>query len=88
MRDNRLSDAIVQYEQMTKFDAGNLDHIEAWGQLYLSNKDLSLEERQTKAAAVWERLLTNRAEDSVTLARLAALLRRAELRDQAITLYR
>ena len=88
VRDNRLSDAIVQYEQMTKFDAGNLDHIEAWGQLYLSNKDLSLEERQTKAAAVWERLLTNRAEDSVTLARLAALLRRAELRDQAITLYR
>ena len=87
VRDNRLSDAIVKYEQMAKFDAGNLDHIEAWGQLNLSNKNLPLEERQTKAAAVWERLLTNRAEDPVTIARLAALLRRAELRDRAIALY-
>ena len=88
VRDNRLSDAIVQYEQMSKFDVGNLDHIEAWGQLYLSNKDLPLEQRQAKAAAVWERLLTNRAEDSVRIARLASLLRRAELRDRAIALYR
>ena len=88
VRDNRLSDAITQYEQMAKFDAGNLDHIEAWGQLYLSNKELPLEERQTKAAAVWDRLLTSRAEDSVTIARLASLSRRAELRDRAIALYR
>ncbi len=88
VRDNRLADAIVQYEQMAKFDAGNLDHIEAWGQLYLSNTDLPLEQRRENAATVWDRLLTNRADDSVTIARLAALLRRAELRDRAITLYR
>ncbi len=88
VRDNRLADAILQYEQMVKFDAGNLDHIEAWGQLYLSNTDLPLEQRRENAAAVWDRLLTNRADDSVTIARLAALLRRAELRDRAITLYR
>ncbi len=88
VRDNRLSDAIVQYEQMSKFDAGNLDHIEAWGQLYLSNKESPLDQRQAEAAAVWERLLSNRTEDSVTIARLASLLRRAELRDRAIALYR
>ncbi|MDA1229218.1 MAG: tetratricopeptide repeat protein [Planctomycetota bacterium] len=87
VRDNQLSDAIDQYEQMAKFDAGNLDHVEFWGQLYLSNKDLPLEERRLKAAAVWERLLTNRADDPLTIARLAMLLRRAELRDRAIALY-
>lgn len=87
VRDNRFSDAIAQYEQMAKFDAGNLDHIEAWGQLYLSNKDLPLEERRLKAAVVWERLLANRGDDPVTIARLASLLRRAELRDRAIALY-
>ena len=87
VRDNQLADAIVQYEQMAKFDSGNPDHIEDWGQLYLSQKDVPQEERQSNAAAVWERLLTNRGDDPVTIARLAALLRRADLRDRSIALY-
>lgn len=79
VRDNNIADALVQYEAMSKFDAGNLDHLEDWGQLYLSRKEVPLEERQSKAAAVWERLLENRADDPVTLAKLASLLRRADL---------
>ena len=67
VRDNQLTDAIAQYEQMAKFDAGNRDHIEAWGQLYLSRKDLPLAERQAKAAAIWERLIVDRTDDPVTL---------------------
>ena len=88
VRENRLTDAIAQYEQMAEFDAGNVDHIEDWGQLYLSQKDLPLAERQANASAVWERLLIDRQNDPVTLARLAVLMRRAELQDRAMELYR
>ena len=88
VRDGQLTDAIAQYEQMALFDAGNRDHIEDWGQLYLSRKDLPLPERQAKAAAIWERLIVDRADDPAALGRLAELMRRAELTDRAIELYR
>ena len=87
VRDAKVADAIIQYEEMSKFDADNRDHIEAWGLLYLSLKDVPLAERQQQAASVWERLLAGREEDPVTLARLAGLLRRADLPDRAIALY-
>jgi predicted Zn-dependent protease len=86
-RENRISDAISQYEQMAQFDNGNTDHVEALGQLYLSQKDVPLADRQAKAAAVWERLLIDRLNDPVTLARVAQLMRRAESKDRAIELY-
>ncbi|MFO1000553.1 MAG: tetratricopeptide repeat protein [Planctomycetaceae bacterium] len=88
VRENKISDAIVQYEELSKFDSGNLDHLEDWGQLIVSQKDVPQEERQAKAAAVWNRMLENRADDSVTLARLAGLFRRADVRERAIKLYR
>ena len=88
VRDNNIADALAQYEAMSKFDAGHRDHLEDWGQLYLSQKDVPLQERQSRAAAVWDRLLENRADDPVTLAKLASLMRRAELQDRAIALYR
>ncbi len=88
VREDKTSDAIVQYEELSKFDSGNLDHLEDWGQLIISQKDVPQEERQAKAAAVWNRMLENRAEDSVTLARLAGLFRRADVRKRAIELYR
>lgn len=88
VRDGQIAAAIGQYELMSKFDAGNRDHLEAWGLLYLSHKDLPADERQKQAANVWERLLTGREADPVTLARLAGLLRRADLSDRAIELYR
>jgi tetratricopeptide (TPR) repeat protein len=88
VREDRTSDAIVQYEELSKFDSGNLDHLEDWGQLIVSQKDVPQEERQAKAAAVWNRMLENRADDSVTLARLAGLFRRADVRERAIELYR
>ena len=87
VRDAKVADAIIQYEEMSKFDADNRDHIEAWGLLYLSLKDVPLAERQQQAANVWERLLAGREEDPVTLARLAGLLRRADLPDRAIASY-
>ena len=88
VREDKISDAIVQYEELSKFDSGNQDHLEDWGQLIISQKDLPQEERQKKAAAVWNRMLVNRADDSVTLARLAGLFRRADVRERAIELYR
>ncbi len=88
VRDNQLTDAIAQYEEMSKFDDGNQDHIEKWGLLIFNQKDVPLADRQAKAAEVWERLLTNRPDDPVTMARLAGLLRRAELTDRAIAMFR
>jgi tetratricopeptide (TPR) repeat protein len=88
VREDNVSDAIAQYEELSKFDSGNLDHLEDWGQLILSQKDVPQDERQKKAAVVWNRMLENRADDSVTLARLAGLFRRADVRERAIELYR
>ncbi len=88
VREDKTSDAIAQYEELSKFDSGNLDHLEDWGQLIISRKDLSLEERQNQAGGVWNRMLENRVDDSVTLARLAGLFRRADVRERAIELYR
>ncbi len=88
VRNDKTSDALVQYEELSKFDSGNLDHLEDWGQLIISQKDVPQEERQAKAGAVWNRMLENRADDSVTLARLAGLFRRADVRERAIELYR
>ena len=88
VREDNISVAIAQYEELSKFDSRNLDHLEDWGQLIISQKDVPQEERQAKAAAVWNRMLENRADDSVTLARLAGLFRRADVRERAIELYR
>lgn len=88
VKEGQISDAIAQYEELSTFDSGNLDHLEHWGQLIMSQKDLPLEQRQKQAAAVWNRMLENRGDDSVTLARLAGLFRRADVRERAIELYR
>ena len=88
VREDKISDAIVQYEELSKFDSGNPDHLEDWGQLIMSRKDVPQEERQEHAAGVWNRMLENRAEDSVTLARLAGLFRQADVRERAMDLYR
>ncbi|MCA9012932.1 MAG: tetratricopeptide repeat protein, partial [Planctomycetaceae bacterium] len=87
VRDHKVADAIVQFEQLSEFDFGNPDHIEDWGKLYLSQTVVAPEERRAKAADVWERLLINRADDPVTIVRLATLFRQAELQDRALALY-
>jgi tetratricopeptide (TPR) repeat protein len=88
VREDKIADAIAQYDDMSKFDTGNPDHLEDWGQLIISQKDVPQEERQKQAADVWNRMLENRADDSVTLARLAGLFRRADVRERAMELYR
>ncbi len=87
VRDKKPAEAIAQYELLAQYDSGNLDHIEDWGQLYLSRVDLPAEERRAKAAAVWEQLLADRENDPATLSRVAGLMRRAELTDRAFQLY-
>jgi len=87
VREGHIVDAIEQYEQMGPFHPGNRDHIEQWGQLYLSRKDLPLQERRSKAAEVWEQIIINGPKDPVALSRLAELLRRTELTDRVLDLY-
>ncbi|MFN9719290.1 MAG: tetratricopeptide repeat protein, partial [Planctomycetota bacterium] len=88
VRDNHRTDAIAQYAEMSQFDEGNQDHIEKWGLLIFRQNDVPLAVRQAEAASVWERMLANRPDDPLTMARLAGLLRQAELSDRAIQMYR
>lgn len=85
---NRVVDAIRQYEQLEQFDNGNLDHREAHGLLYLQRSDLQKNEQQNQAAKVWDRLLQADATDPVLTSRVAGLMQRAGMIDRAEKLYR
>ena len=87
LREELYADAILQYEQLHRYDNGNADHIEEWGLLYLRRDDLSKEARRAKAAEVWNLLLSDRDDDPSVVIRVAELLRRADLADDALSLY-
>ncbi|MBL8812619.1 MAG: tetratricopeptide repeat protein, partial [Planctomycetaceae bacterium] len=85
---NRVLDAIRQYEQLEQFDNGNLDHREAHGLLYLQRSDLQKSEQQNQAAKVWESLLQTDSKDPVLTSRVAGLMQRAGMIDRAEKRYR
>jgi tetratricopeptide (TPR) repeat protein len=88
IREENFTEAITQHEQLRRFDNGNPDHIETWGQLFLNRRDLPIDERRSRAVSIWKMLLNDRPNDAGTVVRVAELLRRAELTDEAVDLYR
>ncbi len=83
-----VAEAIQQYEELEQIDQGNIDHREAHGLLYLQRADLTREQQQQRAEAVWESLIEQSPQDPVLLSRIAGLMVRAGLEDRAAELYR
>jgi tetratricopeptide (TPR) repeat protein len=88
VRDQRIPEALQQYQELSEFAVENPDHLEDWGLLLLSQKDRPTSERQLAAADVWDRILKDRPDDPTTLVRVAGLMRRADLQDRALALFR
>lgn len=88
VEDRQYSEAVRQYKELDKLIPNNTDYVRAWGRLILQDSSLKEADRNKKAAAVWQRLVTARPMDPVTATQVADLLRQIKLSDEAIALYR
>jgi len=86
--ENDFAQASTEMEKLVGLEPSNPDAIVRWGELVMSDETKPAADRKTTAAGIWNRLLESRANDPVTVARVADLLRGADLGDQAIEHYR
>ncbi len=87
LREDNVTAAIDEYQRLAELDPANTDHLEAWGLLCLKRNDQPLDQRKAAAKAVWMRLLQDFESDATRHLRVADLLRRAELLDDALAYY-
>ena len=87
-REREFGPAADAMQALAEIQPDNPDTIVRWGELIFNNQDVPEAERSQAAAKVWKKLLEKRGEDPVTLARLADLLRGANLTEDAIAAYR
>ena len=83
-----FDEAMTQYQKLHEIDPGNVEHLQEWGLLALYRDDVPLTERQATATAIWNRMLSVTPDDPAALVQVAELMRRAELADEALPLYR
>jgi tetratricopeptide (TPR) repeat protein len=88
VHEQKVPDALAQYEALDKIDPNNPDRLRAWGLLILQDESRPEAERRRAAAAVWERLTQARPGDSLALVQVADLLRQAGMTDEALAHYR
>ncbi len=86
-RDERLSLAAAAMHDLVDLEPNNVDYVVRWGQIVVSNRELSSEERKQQASKIWGRLLEKQGRDPVIVTRLADLLRGAGLATEAIAQY-
>ncbi|MFO7908069.1 MAG: tetratricopeptide repeat protein [Pirellulaceae bacterium] len=86
--DRRYGEAAEAMEQLVELEPRNPDYLVRWGRLVMADEDRPKAERQREAREIWSRMLETRADDPVTVSRLADLLRGAELEEAAIDRYR
>ena len=85
---NAIDAADKQFEELTKTDPDNPDHLIRWGQVLLDDTNVSLEQRRDGAARVWSRLAEKRSDDAVTLSQIADRMRGIQRSEEAIKLYK
>ena len=86
--EHKTSEAIVQYEQLDKYEPNNSDTMREWGRLILKDKSLDEGSRKTAAAAVWRRLSEARPKDPLIASQVGELFRQSEMTDEALELYK
>lgn len=84
----RYSDVAGQLRTLSQQNPENPDYYIQLGNALLEDDSTPRDERRAAAAEVWQQLADRRAEDAVTTAQVADLMRRIENVDAAITLYR
>ena len=85
--DNEFTQAVQAIAELVKIEPDNIDHLVRWGEMTMLDEKSPKPDRQKQAAEIWKRMLTKRGSDPVTVARIADLLRGAELADEAIAQY-
>jgi tetratricopeptide (TPR) repeat protein len=88
VRDHFYEEAMTHYQKLHEIDPGNNEHLREWGLSILYRDDLPLAERRAIAADIWKRMLSVRPDEPGVLVQVAELMRRAELPDEALPLYR
>ena len=85
--DQRIPEAIKQYEQLVAASPTNPDFLRDWGKLVLKDKSQDLEVRKREAVRIWNQIVANRPDDAITTAQVADLFRQSNLNDEAMALY-
>jgi tetratricopeptide (TPR) repeat protein len=88
VEDQRITDALAQYEQLVKSQPGNPDFLRDWGKLALRNREISEDARKKQATEIWNRMLTTRPNDALTVSQVADLFRQNKMNDEAEKLYK
>ena len=83
----KINEAIQQYEGLLAIDAGNPDYLLRMGQLHLNDSQRDISQRQSLAAASWNRLAELNTDDAVVLSQVAGLMRTIGQHNRAIELY-
>lgn len=86
--DDNFAEASLEMQQLVALEPDNPDYLVRWGELVLQDQEKAKADRQNEAEAIWKRMLESRGDDAVTVARVADLLRGAELSDATIEMYR
>ena len=88
VREQLFDEAMTHYRQLHEIEPGNVEHLQEWGLSVLYRDDVPQAERQAKAADIWKRMLSVRPDEPGVVVRVAELMRRAELPEEALALYR
>jgi tetratricopeptide (TPR) repeat protein len=86
--EQKFPEAIVQYEQLDKYEPNNPDTLRDWGRLILKDTKRDEATRKKDAGTVWRRLTTAKPKDPLIASQVAELFRHAEMIDDALALYR
>lgn len=85
--DQRIPEAVKQYEQLAIAAPGNPDFLREWGKLVLKDKSQDLELRKKEAVRIWNQIVANRPDDAITTAQVADLFRQVNMNEEAQALY-
>lgn len=87
MYEQKIADAIAQYEQLDKHEPNNPDTLREWGRAILKDTARAEATRKKDAAAVWKRMTESKPKDPLVAAQVAELFRQVEMTDDALELY-
>ena len=88
VRDKLFDEAMTHYQKLHEIDPRNVEHLKEWGLLALYRDDVPVAERRTAASDIWKRMLSVRPDEPGALIQVAELMRRAELPEEALPLFR
>ncbi|MEQ1829393.1 MAG: tetratricopeptide repeat protein, partial [Pirellula sp.] len=87
LEEQRVTDAIVEYEKLVASEPSNVDYLRDWGKLVLKDKSRDIEVRNREATKIWHRIVQLRPDDASVRSLVADYFRLANLPREATSLY-